>query len=73
MTTENAVRLIAGTFVVAGAALAHFLSPWWLLLTAFMGLNLIQSAFTGVCPGGIALVKLGIVHDNRGVPAASKP
>ncbi len=45
-------------------ALAHFVSPWWLLLTCFVGLNLIQSAFTGFCPPTLVLRKLGWVDAN---------
>ncbi|MDM7913870.1 MAG: DUF2892 domain-containing protein [Candidatus Eisenbacteria bacterium] len=44
------LRAIAGAFIVVSAALAAFVSPWWLLFTAFVGLNLLQSAFTGWCP-----------------------
>ena len=40
-------------------ALAHFVSPWWLLLTAFVGLNLFQASFTGFCPLAIILKKAG--------------
>jgi hypothetical protein len=50
MTIENALRSIAGTFVLVSLGLAHFVSPLWLLLTAFVGLNLLQSGFTGWCP-----------------------
>jgi hypothetical protein len=45
-------------------ALAHFVSPWWLLLACFVGLNLIQSAFTGFCPPTLILRKLGWVDAN---------
>lgn len=52
--------------VVAGVSLAHFVSPWWLLLPLFVGLNLIQSAFTGFCPPTLLLTKLGWVDaDSR--------
>ena len=60
MTTENAIRVLAGTLILTSVALAHFVSPWWLLLTCFVGLNLIQSAFTGFCPAEMILNKLGI-------------
>jgi hypothetical protein len=50
MTVERAVRLLAGTIVLASLALAHWLSPQWLWLTVFVGLNLVQSAFTNWCP-----------------------
>lgn len=60
MTTENAIRVLAGTLVLLGTALAHWVSPWWHLLPAFVGLNLIQSAFTKFCPAEIIFKKLGI-------------
>ncbi len=60
MTVENGVRVIAGTMVLVSVALVHFVSPWWLLFTAFIGLNLIQSAFTGICPATTLLRKLGL-------------
>jgi hypothetical protein len=59
MKIESFIRVLAGTVVLLGVTLAHFVSPWWLLLTCFAGLNLIQSAFTGFCPPGIVLRKLG--------------
>ncbi len=60
MTAENAIRVLAGTMILGSAALAHYVSPKWLFLTAFVGLNLIQSAFTGFCPAEIVLKKLGV-------------
>ena len=62
MTTENAIRILAGTMVLTSLALAHFINPMWLLLTAFVGVNLIQSAFTGFCPAETILRKLGITQ-----------
>jgi len=59
MTVDNGVRVVAGTFVLGSLALAHWVSPWWLLFTAFVGVNLIQSAFTGFCPAAMLLKKLG--------------
>jgi len=50
MTVERALRLMAGLVTLLSLALAHFLSPNWLWLTAFVGLNLLQSAFTNWCP-----------------------
>ncbi|HET9029139.1 MAG TPA: DUF2892 domain-containing protein [Candidatus Aquilonibacter sp.] len=46
---EARVRAIAGAFVLLSAVLAAFVSPWWLLFTAFVGANLLQSAFTNWC------------------------
>ena len=60
MTVENGVRIFAGTMVLISVALVVFVSPWWLLLTAFVGFNLIQSAFTGFCPAAIVFRKLGV-------------
>jgi hypothetical protein len=65
MTTERAIRILAGTLVLIGTALAHWVSPWWHLLPAFVGFNLIQSAFTGFCPAENILKKLGIGKDNK--------
>jgi hypothetical protein len=64
MRTENLVRILAGSMTLLSAALAHFVSPWWLLLACFVGLNLIQSAFTGFCPPTLVLRKLGWVDAN---------
>jgi hypothetical protein len=60
MTVERAVRLIAGVMVLLSLALAHLFSPWWLLFTAFVGLNLLQSAFTNWCPAMSILRALGL-------------
>ncbi|MFA6293663.1 MAG: DUF2892 domain-containing protein [Victivallales bacterium] len=59
MTQENGIRVLAGTMVLVSLALGFFISQWWYLLTAFVGLNLIQSAFTGFCPPQKILAKLG--------------
>ena len=50
MTIENKIRAFAGTFVLASLALGHWAHPAFYLFTAFVGLNLLQSAFTGFCP-----------------------
>ena len=50
MTVERAVRLMAGVVVLLSLALAHYVSNNWLWLTAFVGLNLLQSSFTNWCP-----------------------
>lgn len=59
MTLENAVRALAGTLVLAGLILSRVVNPWWVLLTAFVGVNLLQSAFTRFCPAEIILRRLG--------------
>ena len=53
MTLENSIRLLAGSMVLLSLALYFWVSPWWLLLTVFVGFNLIQSSFTGFCPAEI--------------------
>jgi hypothetical protein len=50
MTVERAVRLMGGAMVLLSLALSDYFSPYWLWLTAFVGLNLLQSAFTNWCP-----------------------
>ena len=54
------LRAIAGAFVLASTALGFFVSPWFLLFTAFVGLNLFQSAFSGWCPMMTILRKAGV-------------
>lgn len=58
MKLEYRIRLLAGTLVLTSLALAQLFSPWWLLLAAFVGVNLIQSALTGFCPAEIVLKKI---------------
>ncbi len=58
MTIENAVRLLAGTLIIISLLLYYFVSPYWLLLTAFVGLNLFQSSLTRFCPAEIIFRKL---------------
>jgi hypothetical protein len=60
MTLEKCVRVIAGTFILASVALAVWVSPWWLIWTALIGANLIQSAFTGWCLAENILKKFGV-------------
>ena len=64
MTSWQLVRIVAGLFVLLSLALGFpgspfFVSPWWLAFTAFVGANLLQSAFTGFCPLAIILKLLG--------------
>ena len=63
MTVNRYLRLIAGGFIVLSVLLAHFFSPYWLFFTAFVGLNLFQSAFTDWCPMMTILRQLGIKDD----------
>lgn len=60
MNTERIIRSFAGAVVMISLALGYFHSPYWLLLTAFAGLNLFQSGFTGFCPPEKVLCKLGV-------------
>lgn len=64
MKIEALIRLLAGTVVLLGTLLAWRVSPWWLLLPAFAGLNLIQSVFTGFCPPTSLLRKAGWLDDS---------
>jgi len=63
MKMEHAIRILAGTMVLTSISLAHWVNSWWLLLAAFVGVNLIQSALTGFCPAEIVLRKLGVGKD----------
>jgi hypothetical protein len=60
MTLERYLRAIAGFFILVSVLLAHFQSPYWLFFTGFVGLNLLQSAFTNWCPMMTILKKLGV-------------
>ena len=57
---ERVIRAIAGTFVVASLALGHFVSPYFFLFTAFVGLNLLQSSVTKWCLMEDILKKVGV-------------
>lgn len=60
MTMDRILRLVAGTFVLASVALGYYVDPRWFLFTAFVGLNLFQSAFTNWCPLMTILKKCGV-------------
>ena len=60
MSIDRAVLAFAGTVVLVSLLLSQFHHPAWLWLTAFVGANLLQSAFTGFCPLAIVLKKLGL-------------
>lgn len=64
MTLDRAVLAFAGCVVLLSALLTWLVSPWWLLLTAFAGLNMLQSAFTGFCPAAMIFRALGIRPGN---------
>ena len=57
---EMVIRRIAGTFILLSLALAHWVNPYWLLFTAFVGFNLIQSSLTGFCPLERILGRFGL-------------
>jgi Inner membrane protein YgaP-like, transmembrane domain len=60
MTIDRIVLAFAGTVVLLGLLLGVLVNPWWLLLAAFVGLNLLQSAFTGFCPLAKILKSFGV-------------
>ena len=70
MGLHAALRMIAGVFVLLSVALGYFVSPYFLLFTAFVGLNLVQSAFTGWCPMITLLRKAGL--DEEGVSPTTR-
>lgn len=71
MTVERYIRIMAGFFVMLSLALGIqgspiFVSQWFLAFTAFVGFNLFQSGFTGFCPPGMLLRKLGVKEAGSG-------
>jgi hypothetical protein len=64
MNIDRVVLAFAGFVVLTGLFLAYFFSPWWLLLSTFAGLNMLQAAFTGFCPAAIVFRKLGFKPGN---------
>ncbi len=60
MTLDRVVLAFAGSVLLASLMLTYFVSPYFVWLTAFVGFNLIQSAFTGFCPAAIVFRKLGV-------------
>jgi len=58
MTLEHSIRLLAGTLVLVSVALGVFVSPYWFILTTFVGANLVQSSFTKFCPAEMLFAKL---------------
>lgn len=60
MNVERYLRLIAGLFILVSLALGYWVSPWFYLLTAFVGLNLFQSGFTNWCPMMTILRSAGV-------------
>ncbi|KCZ52020.1 YgaP family membrane protein [Hyphomonas pacifica] len=64
MNIDRAVFAFAGLMVLASLALGYFVSPYWFLLTAFVGLNLFQAAFTSFCPAAMIFKALGLKSGN---------
>ncbi len=60
MTIDRAVMAFAGCMILLSLALSQIMSPYWLWFTAFVGANLLQSAFTGFCPAAMILKRLGL-------------
>jgi len=60
MSIDRVVLSFAGAMVLLSLGLGLLVSPYWLLLAAFVGLNMLQAAFTGFCPLAIVLKKLGV-------------
>ena len=60
MNLDRAVLAMAGTFILVSVVLAATVSSWWLLLTGFVGLNLLQSSITGFCPAALVFRRLGL-------------
>ena len=59
MNIDRAVMAFAGVMVLLSVALVYFVSPWWLLFTAFIGLNMLQASFTGFCPAAMVFKAMG--------------
>lgn len=66
MTVNESVRLAAGFFILFSLAMGYLVSPYWYLFTAFVGLNLLQSAFTKWCPLMTILRRLGVPDSECG-------
>ncbi|MCC6946819.1 MAG: DUF2892 domain-containing protein [Bradyrhizobiaceae bacterium] len=60
MTVNRAVMMFAGFMILASLLLSYYVSPYWCLLTAFVGFNLLQAPVTGFCPAAIIFRKLGV-------------
>ena len=69
---EKAIRMLAGSFVTISVILGYFVSPYWLLFTLFVGLNLFQSSLTNWCLAEQILSRLGIGHE-KDVSQTPKP
>jgi DUF2892 family protein len=59
MSIDRAVMAFAGAVILVSLLLSQLVSPYWLLLTAFAGANMLQASFTGFCPAAMVFKKLG--------------
>lgn len=66
MSLDRAVMAFAGVMILISVALTQLVSPWWWLLTAFIGFNLLQSSFTGFCPAAMVMRRLGVGRNAAG-------
>lgn len=60
MTIDSVVMLFAGCVILVGCALTYWADPLWIILPAFVGLNMAQASVTGFCPAAMLLKKLGV-------------
>jgi hypothetical protein len=72
MTVERGLRLMAGVMVLLSLGLTYYVSHYWMLLTVFIGLNLLQSAFTNSCPAMSILRAVGLKHTSCGIHRAER-
>ena len=68
MCNDNVIRRFAGVFILASVALGYWVNPAWLLFTAFVGANLLQSSFTRFCPLERMLGRLGLAYCKPALP-----
>lgn len=73
MTVERGLRLMAGVMVLVSVALTFYVSQYWMWLTVFIGLNLLQSAFTNWCPAMAILRAVGLKDANCAIPRVVQP
>lgn len=65
MSIDRVVLAFAGVVILVSVLLGHYVSAYWLLLTAFVGLNLLQFGFSKFCPLGLILRKMGVPEERR--------
>ncbi len=73
MKIQLIIYRFAGTIILASLLLAHFHSPYWLWVTAFVGLNLLQASFTNFCPLELILKKMGVGGSCCSQPDPQRP